>query len=92
MGWSIKLTADKEIAENDIDEIVNSDKYNYNDRFTSKQSWGWSTRVDIHKPEKNILRISGAYFSVELGEPAAENIKKLLEDKGYAIKRSKLKY
>lgn len=93
MGWSIKLTSDKEILESDIHEIVNSNEYAYKGHFlSSRQTWGWSTAVDVQNPCKNTLTVSGAYFSIELAEPATEIIKKMLEDKGYKIKKDKIKY
>jgi hypothetical protein len=87
MGWAILLKSNKEILEKDVDEIINSTEYIYKGVFCSKRKWGWSTDVDINKPQGNLLLIAGAHFSINKAEPATENIKRLLEQKGYMINK-----
>ena len=59
MSWSIHVETDKDVSEADIDVIVAG----MPDWMTtkghgawfkgSKQQWGWSLAVDVHKPEPN---------------------------------------
>jgi len=55
MSWSIRIKTDKEVNENDIDNIVANLPERYHGLLGEKmgfrkESWGWHTCVDIQKP------------------------------------------
>ncbi|GMX64480.1 hypothetical protein Elgi_37490 [Paenibacillus elgii] len=91
MGWSIDLVSNKEITENEVQEIICKlpEKLSFA-LGNSKQPWGWSTGVDVANPEGKKLWLSGAYgYSENIAEEFALFIKNGLNEKGHEIE---LKY
>jgi hypothetical protein len=86
MGWTIDLTANKKIDEEDICSIVKDLPKSLQSLFgTSEQQWGWSCRVDIYKPVGKTLTLHGAGFSCTYGEPMARYIEMEMREKGYYV-------
>jgi hypothetical protein len=85
MGWCIKHVYDKDILESDVQTIVNNLSPGLcSPMGNSKQSWGWTTGVDIKNPEKNKIRISGSYgLSGHIAEEFSDVLKEGLGLFGY---------
>lgn len=92
MGWSISYKADKDITENDIQDVLdemgktvpgvmNCYPWKY-----SKQSWGWSCGVDVQLPTGDEMYISGAYFSWDIAREFSKHFVKGLRKRGYKIR------
>lgn len=84
MSWSTVITANTEIQETDIDEIIENLPEELGSPFTnSKQPWGWSCGTDIGKPEGKKMSVSGAGYSARIAKEMTDYIKKELRRKGY---------
>jgi len=94
MGWSCTLTADHDIEEKDIDQLVEKLPSELQSCFPgmrpSKQGWGWSCATDIRKPEGRKIAISGAYFSVAHAKPMVGFIRRGLTKLGYKMRTSRI--
>ena len=89
MGWSIELTADRDIVESDVVDVLSKLAGRDVSKFPARQAWGWSSltigKTDVNLPKDNILSISGAWFSEKYAQERAQEIAKLLIEKRYAI-------
>lgn len=86
MGYIIRIKANKEIKEQDIDNIVNELPDNLKGPMKSvgKQVWGWPCICDIILPKDNILEISGTYdISGHWAEQFVKFIQIKMDKKGY---------
>ena len=90
MSWSVTISAETDIKEEDIDDIVENFPENLSRKeaytqigLKNKQDWGWSCATDIKKPKGKKITISGAGFSRHLSRDMVSYIKKELREKGY---------
>lgn len=85
MGWSIELTADREIVESDVADVLGEIAGHDVSKFPHRQAWGWSSlsigKTDVWLPSGNVLRVSGAWFSEKYAHERAREIAKLLMTK-----------
>lgn len=65
MGWSILLTANRDIREEDVecalDQMADGFKKSSITGVFLKNDWGWSAYADVYKPEGRVLRLGGSY-------------------------------
>ncbi|QSF43420.1 hypothetical protein [Paenibacillus tianjinensis] len=65
MGWSIYIKTDRDIKENDVNDIIENlqETYSYPNDFGIKirQQWGWIAAVDVSIRDKNTVMLSGSY-------------------------------
>lgn len=98
MGWFIEFKSDRDIKEEEAQQIVDNlpSEYRYKGMFkpimgiweTSRQNWGWSAAVDINLPEGNTITIGGSYgMSGDIADKFARYFKKELQKLGHKIRR-----
>ena len=92
MGWTCKFKSNKEITVEIIEDVLKD----LPKQFWSNpigfinplhdNGWGWTTCVDIHKPNGEKFYISGsASMSGHIAKPMANYLKEKLEERGYDI-------
>lgn len=96
MGWTCYITTDKSIKDEDLDTIVASAPKHLAGAVASKQSWGWSSGVDVIKPsmrDNYSLRLSGSYgCSGDIAKEYAKWITEELIKIGHVIKSTKFNW
>ena len=87
MSYSCKIKTDSFINEDDINDIVEHLPNHLSSPVcNSKQMWGWSTGLDIWKPESNIITLGGsASISGDIAEEFVKYFEQQLKLKGYNI-------
>ena len=91
MGWSIVLESDKVIREEEVDQIIKDlpSKYQFAKGelgIPPKQTWGWSTAVDVFKPKGKTMRCTGSYgMSGRIAEEFCSYLAAKLETNGHSI-------
>lgn len=87
MGYRCTLKANKNIKEQDVEEVLNTlPPYLSGPLGNTKQSWGWSCGCDVYLPKRNQLDIGGSYsISGGIAEDFIKHIKRGLNNKGYTI-------
>ena len=91
MGWSCTIEADRDILEDDIQDVLKNMPHNLGTSYLykeiSRQSWGWSAKVDVWNPEGKEMRIGGSYsISGKFLETFRDEFIKLMEVKNYNLK------
>lgn len=86
MSWTMRLSADKDIRQEDIDSIAPELLQLSPVWPNSKQPWGWSCAVDIYNPEGRSLTLHGAGFSWHVAEGFAKTLASDLKERGYKIR------
>ena len=62
MSWYITIKCDKEIQKTDVQDIVdNMPEYLSVPTIRAQQDWGWLCQTDIFNPERDQLKLHGAY-------------------------------
>jgi hypothetical protein len=89
MGWSLQIESDKPISEQDVQKALDKIPELHGDWGLSKQSWGWSSSVDVNLPNKDGISISGAWFSYDRAETFAQKFSAVLETLGYQLQVGK---
>ncbi len=88
MSWSIDIVANKPVKIDDLESCIENLPELLKGRSHCRENdWGWSCAVDITKPKEggNSFYISGAVFSIDHARDMSNQLKKLLEEKGYKI-------
>ena len=82
MGWNINITTEKDVSENDIEEIIADLPETLSHGF-GKQQWGWSLAVDLRLRDAREIGLSGSYgMSGKIAEGFAEAFARRLEKRG----------
>ncbi len=91
MGWSIRIKLDKNISEQEIDNIVMFLPQELSSPFGNrKTSWGWSGGTDIALENNNVIYLSGSYsMSGQIAESTLSFFKSQLKKQGYKVRSKK---
>jgi hypothetical protein len=90
MSWYISIESDREVTNETIRRILKKLPQRLKGPFNcSENDWGWSCATDIQKQEKehdnNILQITGAGFTRDIGYGMAVTLAKLLRKEGHTV-------
>lgn len=89
MGLSCNIICDRDILEDDIEDILKNmpDGLGWCMGTVNKQSWGWVAKVDVYLPTNNTMRLSGSYScSGKYIDVFRKNFRNLLKKKGYKVR------
>ena len=98
MGWTCRITSDKPISKNELQEILKEAPAQLQHPWlgdlglSQEQEWGWvmATDVMIDEREANTIKISGSYsISGHKAETMRAYLKKSLKKRGHLVRSTK---
>lgn len=90
MGWNIKITTNKTVYEPILDQVLRSLRMTFKPHG-GRQEWGWSEAVDVRRPNRRRIELSGAYsISGNIADNYADSLTELLKERGFKVRRWKM--